>query len=204
MKPHVILSLIGGVLIGAAITLSLFGSDKETSLTKETTKDDTHAMHEQTVEVEDQTELDRAFIEMMIPHHEEAVASARTVLRQGGSTKEIRDLAQAIIIAQEDEIEMMKNWYQTWYGESYSDTGVYTPMMRDVSNLQGSALDAAFLEDMVEHHLHAITMAHDIAKATERPELLTLAQNIATDQSNEIVTMKTLLKQLSTSTSASL
>ncbi len=204
MKPHLILSLIGGVLIGAAVTLSLFGSNNAASLTKESTTDDAHAMHEQTVEVEDKAELDRAFIEMMIPHHEEAVASSRIVLRQGGSTKEIRDLAQAIILSQEEEIEMMKKWYSAWYEITYEDTGVYTPMMRDLAILQGSTLDAAFLEDMVEHHLHAITMAHDISKTTTRPELQTLAQSIAETQSNEIVTIKTLLKQFSTSTPATL
>jgi uncharacterized protein (DUF305 family) len=58
-------------------------------------------------------EVDRAFVEMMIPHHESAIAMA-TDARTKGAHAEIRDLAAAIVSDQESEIAQMKAWTESW------------------------------------------------------------------------------------------
>ena len=50
--------------------------------------------------------FDEAFVRMMIPHHEGAVTMARALLERGGDP-ELRSLAEAIVEAQEAEIEAM-------------------------------------------------------------------------------------------------
>jgi uncharacterized protein (DUF305 family) len=139
---------------------------------------------------------EREFIQGMIPHHEEAVDTAKQVLSRGGSTEEVRDLAQNIILAQEAEITNMKAWYRTWYGEDYKDDGKYQPMMQDLTPLSGAELDEVFLEDMIMHHMGALMMAQHVAGNIEHTEIRTLAENIAKTQSEEIITMRILLKQL--------
>lgn len=56
---------------------------------------------------------DKAFIEMMITHHEGAVDMAKL---SAGRAKhdEIKQLSQAIIAAQDKEIVEMKQWQQDW------------------------------------------------------------------------------------------
>jgi uncharacterized protein (DUF305 family) len=52
----------------------------------------------------------------MIPHHEGAIAMAQDA-QQKAEHQEIKDLAQAIIAAQEGEIAQMKEWQQTWFAQ---------------------------------------------------------------------------------------
>lgn len=59
--------------------------------------------------------FDLAFLDLMIPHHQSAVAMAQTAL-QYAQHQEIRTLAQQIIDAQQAEIAQMQSWRETWYG----------------------------------------------------------------------------------------
>jgi len=139
---------------------------------------------------------ERAFIEGMIPHHQEAIDTAKEVLERGGTTPEIRDLAEEIIQAQEAEIALMKQWYQDWYGEAYQDSGEYMPMMRDLSQLSGVDLDRTFLEDMVMHHMGAVMMARSVQPYIEHEEMINLTQAVIATQSEEIQLMQRLLREL--------
>lgn len=139
---------------------------------------------------------EQEFIMGMIPHHEEAIATAKEVIARGGSTPEIKTLAENIVKAQEAEVVQMKGWYKTWYGKDYVTDGKYTPMMRPLANLSGAALDKVFLTDMVKHHMMAIMMAKSVDAHLEHDEIKTLSNNIKTSQSVEIATMQNLLKTL--------
>ena len=54
---------------------------------------------------------DTAFVRGMLPHHEGAVEMAKIELKYG-KDPELRKLAQAIIDAQEKEIEFMRSWLE--------------------------------------------------------------------------------------------
>lgn len=60
--------------------------------------------------------LDRAFIEEMIIHHEGAVEMAE-ILLQGTTRPELIQLGNDVITAQTGEIQMMREWRQTWFTE---------------------------------------------------------------------------------------
>jgi uncharacterized protein (DUF305 family) len=52
-------------------------------------------------------DVDRDFVEMMIPHHQGAIDMAVGFLRYG-SNEQLKRLAQDIIVAQQKEIEVMR------------------------------------------------------------------------------------------------
>lgn len=77
--------------------------------------DDSMSMDEMTDELKGKTgdEFDKAFIEMMIPHHQGAIDMAELALKNAGH-QEIKDMANDIINAQNSEINVMKDWQESW------------------------------------------------------------------------------------------
>ncbi len=67
--------------------------------------------------------FDRAFIDMMIPHHQGAIRMARVELTKGSSST-LKELAQQIIDAQAKEIGQMNSWRTSWYGAASPAGGV--------------------------------------------------------------------------------
>lgn len=139
---------------------------------------------------------ERAFIEGMIPHHQEAVDTAKEVIERGATTPEIKQLVENIVVAQEAEIVDMKEWYFAWYGEAYQDTGEYSHMMRELSDLSGAQLDQVFLEDMIMHHMGAIMMARSVQPHIEHQEIENLTNAIVETQTAEIELMQRLLTEI--------
>ncbi len=58
-------------------------------------------------------DFDSLFVQMMIPHHEGAVAMAKDALTKAEHVQ-IKKLAEGIIKAQEGEIKTMENWKTNW------------------------------------------------------------------------------------------
>ncbi len=67
--------------------------------------------------------FDRAFIDMMVPHHQGAIRMARVELAKGANPT-LKRLAQQIIDAQAKEIGEMNSWRTTWYGAASPAGGV--------------------------------------------------------------------------------
>jgi uncharacterized protein (DUF305 family) len=129
------------------------------------------------------------YLTMMIPHHEEAIASAR-VLQAGTDRPEMRAFAESIIDTQSREVNQMRAWLAAWYAGR--DIAVdYTPMMRELTGLRGGALDRTFLQDMIPHHMAAVMMSQQLLTRdlAVHVELEPFAQNIRDTQRAEIVQM---------------
>jgi uncharacterized protein (DUF305 family) len=59
------------------------------------------------MEIKPSGDVDRDFVDMMVPHHQGAVDMARAVLRYGHN-EQIRRIAQEIIVNQQQEIAAMR------------------------------------------------------------------------------------------------
>ncbi len=67
--------------------------------------------------------FDRAFIDMMLPHHQGAIVMSRIELDRGADG-EAKKLAEEIIAAQSREIEQMNGWRKDWFGAASPAGGV--------------------------------------------------------------------------------
>ena len=143
--------------------------------------------------------FDRQFIDMMVPHHEGAVAMARIALVRGQHTK-VKTLARAIILAQEEEIARLKLWRKTWYGSAQTPSMDNMPMLpgmsMDMSMTNMSAgirhlrsakpFDKAFINAMIPHHRMAVAAARLELQRGSHAKLKALARSIIADQQREI------------------
>jgi uncharacterized protein (DUF305 family) len=130
----------------------------------------------------------------MIPHHEEAIATAQ-ILQRGTARPEMRAFAVSIVETQSAEVRQMHDWLAAWYPDR--DTRVaYQPMMRDLAGLTGDALDKAFLEDMIPHHMMAVMMSQQLVtrNLAVHSDVIPFATNIRDAQHAEIEMMSVWLR----------
>ncbi len=151
----------------------------------------------------DFNEQDVTFARMMIPHHEQAIDMAETVLEKKGVDPAVVDLAEQIQAAQGPEIETMSSWLEEWGAESGDgDHGTHGDgMMSDedmaaLGSAEGEEASRLFLEQMIVHHEGAIEMAEEEIESGRNPDAIALAGKIAADQQAEIETMRGLLSTL--------
>mgnify|MGYP001573672506 CR=1 FL=1 len=147
------------------------------------------------------SQIDRHFIEQMLPHHDGAIAMANLALEKA-KRPEVKTLAKAIISAQESENQQMKSWYKDWFGREVprgsamtggmmSQGGMHMGGTQDIEALKNAPdFDKAFIEAMIPHHQMAIMMAQMLEAGTVRPEMKQLAQNIISSQTKEIKQMQ--------------
>lgn len=144
-------------------------------------------------------DMDRHFIEMMIPHHEDAVVMADLALTRA-KRPEIKQLAATIKKDQNREIKQMRDWYKQWYNTEVPATsmdGMGMPgmgmqhgmmdMEMDLEALKNASdFDAEFIRQMIPHHRMAVMMSRMALNRANRPEIRNLAQSIINSQTAEI------------------
>jgi len=170
MKKNIILIIIIALFVGGIFGYLITKNKGQDELvgSNNISMDNMHDMdHSMMMMVSSEKE----FLQEMIPHHQEAVDTAKEVLERGSSTEGVRTLVKNIILAQEKEIAEMKQWYQNWYDETYTPTGNYQNMMRELDGLSGKEIDTVFLEDMIIHHMGAIMMAESVQQFIEHQEI---------------------------------
>lgn len=147
--------------------------------------------------------FEQAFLSMMVPHHQSAVEMSRAVLTTT-TDADVRALAEAIISAQEKEIEEMQALLSELGGTNLAAQAMMSQGMNDMmttTGMNGTAQpdnpDKAFLEAMVEHHLLAIDMGSQALRKASNPQILTLAANIVSSQASEVLQMRQKLATLS-------
>lgn len=135
---------------------------------------------------------ERAFLQMMVPHHRSAVAMAELALERA-ERPAVRRLARRIVASQEEEIERMRAWSEEWFGEPLVEdmSGPHAGMdMSDLEATQAGEFDRAFLAAMIPHHASALMMADAALRAGPRGELGRMTREIIAAQAEEIGQMQ--------------
>ena len=143
---------------------------------------------------------DAMFLQMMIPHHEQAVVMSDLALSISKDA-EVLKLAKQIKDAQAPEIIKMQGWLADAGltedpGHSMGDGMGGMLSDSDLSALKGStgkAFDKLFLAGMIAHHEGAINMVMMIENSSNS-DISNLGQEIVKSQTAEIELMKKILK----------
>lgn len=184
-----IIGLLGGVLIAVLTASNAVNSNNQGMLQMMGIRN----QNSRSVAMGD---IDRHFIEQMIPHHEDAITMAK-LAQTKAQRSEIKQLANNIIDSQGREITQMKDWYKSWFGK---EVPVGTQVMNqhgmmgnetDIEQLKNASdFDRAFIEEMIPHHQMAIMMVNMLKNGTTRSEMKKLADEIIIAQTQEIDQMR--------------
>lgn len=146
---------------------------------------------------------DIMFLQMMIPHHQQAVDISNLAIEKSKDA-ELIALATQIREEQQAEIIQMESWLgdaDSGHGMGHSMEGSMGGMLTksELSTLEaatGKSFDLLWLLGMIDHHdgaLHMVTMIED----AEDPEIKRLGENIISSQTAQIEQMKAMITRLS-------
>ncbi len=147
-------------------------------------------------------DVDRHFIEQMVPHHEDAIAMSDIALTKA-EHQEIKQLAGTIKSDQTREISQMREFYKRTYGTDVSESsgmmgsgggmgsGGMMDNSTDLTALENAKpFDKAFIEEMVPHHRMAVMMSQMLLRNSNNQEMRDLANSIIKSQNAEIEQMR--------------
>jgi len=148
---------------------------------------------------------DTTFVQMMIPHHAQAVEMANKELINGQNAQ-LKVLAKTIMAAQEPEIVQMNGMLTKWgvapaghqgHGSMTSMPGMMSAAdMVKFYKATGSAVDRMFATMMIAHHQGAVEMANAELAGGVNTAAKTLATSIVVSQTAEIAQLRALLASL--------
>ncbi|MEZ5099015.1 MAG: DUF305 domain-containing protein [Thermoleophilia bacterium] len=143
--------------------------------------------------------FDRAFIDGMVPHHEQAIEMAEAAKQAGLANPDLVQIADAVIATQQGEIDQMRAWREEWFGSPDVDPSGADALglsMRDMgmeheprTMMGADDVDAAFAAEMIDHHQGAIRMAELALERAQHPEIRAMAKAIIEAQQGEIDVM---------------
>lgn len=144
--------------------------------------------------------LDTWYVQMMIPHHEQALEMSELVPGRAADPQ-VAALAERIRASQAPEIEVLRAWLVARdlpVGVPEHDhsemRGMQSPeAMRRLAESRGAEFDRLFVEMMSDHHAGAVEMSIDLLKVGAEPVLLEFANSVAVEQNAEIGRMQELL-----------
>ena len=196
-KTRVLLGVI--VLLAAAVvSLSINRSD-----TNEMGNASGHMGHGSSSSTNpNYTGADIMFLQMMIPHHQQAIDISNLAMKSS-QDPELIELAKIIARDQAAEIKQMKAWL-TDAGASedmgHSMDGMGGMLNDDelaaLSAATGKEFDVLWLKGMTEHHDGAIHMTQMIEDA-QNADIKVFGTKVIKDQSEQIDQMKKMLARLS-------
>jgi uncharacterized protein (DUF305 family) len=148
------------------------------------------------------TGADIMFLQMMIPHHQQAIDISNLAMKSSQDA-ELIELAKIIARDQAAEIKQMKAWL-TDAGASedmgHSMDGMGGMLSDDelaaLSAATGKEFDVLWLKRMTEHHDGAIHMTQMIEDA-QNADIKAFGTKVIKDQSEQIDQMKKMLARLS-------
>lgn len=154
---------------------------------------------------------DVAFVQMMVPHHAQALEMSHLAETRAGSAQ-VRSLARRIAGGQGPEILTMSAWLQQRNidvpkaGDDAHDhshhgqepiMGMLTGAeMKRLAMAEGSTFDRLFLRGMVGHHDGAVEMAGAVSVAGADVQVSEMAADVVASQSAEIGRMRAMLRDL--------
>lgn len=149
--------------------------------------------------VTEPNQADVAFMQMMVPHHAQAVEMAELAQRYAVDP-DVRGLAARIRAAQGPEIVSMSAWLDehgvpsAHHGGSMPMMGMLTPAELDaLAAARGREFDRLFLEGMIGHHQGALRMANTVETKGSDVRVMELAGDIKVSQTAEIALMRDML-----------
>ncbi|HEY0447657.1 DUF305 domain-containing protein [Actinophytocola sp.] len=151
-------------------------------------------------------DTDVMFLQMLIPHHRQGVRMAELAETRATSA-EVRDLATAVAVTQNDELADMKAWLRAWNQPLEADAdphahaghgGMHTTdpaVVESLATTPAARFDRTFLNLLTGHQHGAVELARLETGGGADPRAKDLAARIVRSRTAQVQQMAHLLER---------
>jgi uncharacterized protein (DUF305 family) len=185
------------VLLGVALALGGCGTDRTAAAETATVTGAVQAGGQH-------NDTDVMYLQMMLAHHRQGLDMVR-LAEQNATRAEVRTLAEAIDVTQNDEVELMESWLTGWSEPTTVDHapsahaghgGLPATGPEEIAALRkakGPAFETTFLNLFVAHQHNAVEMAAMEQKDGANAEAKAFAERVRASRTDQIKQMLQLL-----------
>lgn len=132
-------------------------------------------------------EFEVHYLKQMMNHHLMAVYTS-AICQQRAMHADLIALCVRMESAQREEIAIMKEWLQTWYGIKHVPMLSHADEVRlnHLRSLSGEKFEVQFMSEMIPHHAVAINKSLRCLIRGAHEDLLQLCESVISIQANEI------------------
>ena len=190
----VVVAILAGALIATSGSVDVFGMGAG--------EGHGMGMHDAETGSGDLTGSDVMFLQMMIPHHQQAVDMSDLALARS-TDAELLALAQEIRDGQASEIVQMQGWLsdaglpgELDHSMGMGMGGMLTETeLQALADSQGEEFDRLWLTGMIQHHLGALHMI-EMIEDSPNPDIEAFGASIDTVQTTQIEQMSAMLERV--------
>ncbi len=198
----VVVAFLAGALVSGNSTVGPFGSAEMPGIGADDGRDMGMGMHDAESGDGSLTGSDVMFLQMMIPHHQQAVDMSDLALARS-TDAELLTLAQEIRDGQASEIVQMQGWLsdaglpgELDHSMGMGMGGMLTETeLQALADSQGEEFDRLWLTGMIQHHVGALHMI-EMIEDSPNPDIEAFGASIDSVQTTQIEQMSAMLERV--------
>jgi uncharacterized protein (DUF305 family) len=136
------------------------------------------------------TQADVTFAQELLAHDQQLLATT-ALAGERAEDPRVKELSTRLEAATQPDVEKLTGWLSTW-GSGAGSAAAGSAPVAELADASGAAFDRLFVEQVIEQHSAAITLADAEVAGGHHPEAVDMAKRISADYGDAVIQLAQL------------